>query len=1137
MVFRIKLIFVLIAFSNVLIGQARFTPYDDLPGVQKSFKPNPDTNMPDWAKLLYQYPINYNEIYTAFNSYTRENPGVKNAFTRYFKHWSRIIASITDVQGNIIMPSVEQIQVYNNTSGSRQEHSTSLQQRKESSWQFLGPKVTHWLKEDDSNNIPDACPWQVNIYNLSISPSHPDILYCGTETGTINVSTDGGNNWSLKTQNYFAGGGISSLVVHPRNPEIAYAGAGNKIHITTDMGQTWTSKLQNEYFDANTLIINENGQQLIAASDKGIYITNDESITWTKSLSENTFDVEYKPDDQGIIYALTSVDGVFQFHISLDGGDHFNKVNNFPANIQEISGGVLAVTPANPNIVMMTLLSSDYIPIILMGVFENNETWTWSEIARGGTQQLGMDNGQGYYDLDMEISPDDENAFVVATTTMYKTSDGGLSFTAVGGYKGNFPIHPDIQDIEFSTDGKLWVATDGGLTVTTDFFNFQSNFFVKTNGIVGSDFWGFDQGWNEDIVVGGRYHNGNTAISEFYNNKAIRMGGAESPTGWVIQGKSRHVAFNDLGGGWILPKEASSKYDGRFVFSKFPNMDEYGGRRGSLLHHPYYSNTLYLGENNAIWQSKDAGMTWELLYQFDNRVMSMQIGYQEPDILYADVRGKGLYRSNDGGISWRIKPSLTSAPNASTYWSGKMSLAISPYNADVIYVCLQNGTWSSDKGKVFKSTDGGDTWTNITYGLDVYMKSVIVQPSNEDSDIVYLFCNARNNNQGEVLILEPNSQIWQSYHQQYPSGMQLNHAIPFYRENKIRAAGNMGVWEAELYNTEYKPIIRPWAEYAIVSCNTDTVQMEDHSIIAHEGATWEWDIQPKPTYISSTSSRNPKVVFGQSGVYSITMRIFKNGKTFEKTIPNMITVKPCPSLETCNNPTTVPKESWVVTDFDSQEIHYPGYASMAIDGDINTIWHTRWATGADEYPHFLTIDLGQEYTMYQCTYTPRQDGSENGRIKEYELYLSTKEDDFGQPIKRGQFENTLAPSAIKFDEGITARYVKLVALSEVNENPWSSAAEIDFIGCYPEVSGIDELERFEFTAHPIPTEGQLHVSIPNGNYKIKIIHTNGSQILSNVYESRENTLSIDVANFSKGIYILSASNDGGTNYYLKFIKM
>ncbi|MBK6498806.1 MAG: hypothetical protein IPG00_11860 [Saprospiraceae bacterium] len=72
----------------------------------------------------------------------------------------------------------------------------------------------------------------------------------------------------------------------------------------------------------------------------------------------------------------------------------------------------------------------------------------------------------------------------------------------------------------------------------------------------------------KDIVVGGRYHNGNTAIADFYNGKALSMGGAESLTGWVLHAKSGHVAFDDLGGGMDLPSTAEGPIEGNFIFSK-----------------------------------------------------------------------------------------------------------------------------------------------------------------------------------------------------------------------------------------------------------------------------------------------------------------------------------------------------------------------------------------------------------------------------------------------------------------------------------------------------------------------------------------------------------------------------------------
>ena len=71
------------------------------------------------------------------------------------------------------------------------------------------------------------------------------------------------------------------------------------------------------------------------------------------------------------------------------------------------------------------------------------------------------------------------------------------------------------------------MSTDGGLTYSTDFFTKVENSEARNYGINGSDFWGFDAGWHENIFVGGRYHNGNTVYHENYLNKFIRMGGAE----------------------------------------------------------------------------------------------------------------------------------------------------------------------------------------------------------------------------------------------------------------------------------------------------------------------------------------------------------------------------------------------------------------------------------------------------------------------------------------------------------------------------------------------------------------------------------------------------------------------------------
>lgn len=1132
MLLKLSMVFNFLVCFVALQGQKHFTPYDELPGIHKSFKPLLQNDAPSWAAMMYQYPINFFDLQKQFEHFQKERP-TKNPYSRYFKHWSRIILPLVQEDGSILMPDNTKINKLLLASRNRPQRFTG---RNESPWTFLGPQVTHWLKEDNNAEIPAACPWQVNIYSLDISRTNNQVLYCGTETGAINKSIDSGLTWELVTRDYFTGGGVNSVAIHPSNADIVYAAAGNQVHKTEDGGLTWRPLLTNLFFDANTLKISDDGLKIMASSSNGIFISTNEGVSWRRTLNINAYDIEFKPNDQNIVYVLASQNQFFTVFQSTDGGENFGLVSAFPSDYKDAAGGVLAVTKANPNILMMTLLSSNETPIVIRGDFDNNN-WLWTEISRGKSSKLRMDNGQGYYDLDMEISPVDEAKFVVATTTMYKTQNGGNSFTPVGGYEGNFPIHPDIQDVKFTDEGVLWVATDGGLSMSTDFFVKLSAFFVRTNGIIGSDFWGFDQGWNEDIVVGGRYHNGNTAIADFYQPKALRMGGAESPTGWVVQGKSRHVAFDDLGGGWVLPSKAEDIYEGRFLFTKFPNMDEYGGRRGSVLHHPYYYSHLYLGEGNGLWQSQDAGASWDLLYQFPGRVMQVVIGVQEPNIMYADIVGQGLFRSEDGGLSWTKRPSLTSTPNGSSHWNGKLSLAISPYNADIIYACLQNGTWSADKGAIFKSADGGKTWQNITFGLDVYMKSVVVQPSGNRNDLVYLFTNAKNNLQAEVWVLEASSVNWQNYSASYPAGMSVNHVIPFYKGDKIRVAGNLGVWEANLYHKNYQPIIRPWAEKQLVPCTKDTISLDDHSIITHQNISWSWIIDPAPQYISSSSVRKPKLVFGKEGKYSVTLRIEINGQFYEKKIEDMIEVKKCPSVETCDNPGILFKQLLKVKDFDSEEVNDPGKAIMAIDNNLGTIWHTKWSTGSDDYPHFIDIDLGRLYKLNEFIYLPRQDGSENGRVKDFELFISQDGDDWGQAVVTSSFENNAAPKKVKLDVEKPTRFVRFKALSEVNGNPWASAAELDFVGCYAEVSNADQPLYKEVNAYPIPAMDKLLISLPQGRYTYFVYQTSGLLQSQGVCTTDLASASLDVSSYSSGIYHIVAVSERGIQFRLKFIKL
>jgi endo-alpha-N-acetylgalactosaminidase len=125
----------------------------------------------------------------------------------------------------------------------------------------------------------------------------------------------------------------------------------------------------------------------------------------------------------------------------------------------------------------------------------------------------------------------------------------------------------------------------------------------------------------------------------------------------------------------------------------------------------------------------------------------------------------------------------------------------------------------------------------------------------------------------------------------------------------------------------------------------------------------------------------------------------------------------------------------------SADSHAPGYEpALANDGDPSTLWHTEFVGAMPGYPHELTIDLGSPRKVEGLLYIPRQDSS-NGRVRDYEVRVSTDGKTWSEPQARGHWADDPTFKMIALP-GATCRFVQLRGLSEVNGLPSMSAAEV-----------------------------------------------------------------------------------------------
>lgn len=906
------------------------------------------TDAPQWLKMLQGDTPNVFAVAQAYREHYRTHPFEKNSYTKFYKRWMQWARPLMQADGSVRVPTVEEMAAREEAIRSLRSTENAAQRGGNVGWTFVGPKQTF-----DTDGTTEVT-WQTNIYCLDIAPSDPNVVYAGGETGGLWRTPDKGLNWVLLTQSVLHGS-FGAVRVHPADAAIVYAATGGKIIKSVDAGNSWTTVYtENNLWVNDMAICPTNPAIILAASDQGLLRSVNSGATWVKIHTQQTWTVKFKVGSPNVVFTARKSGTSSDFRISADFGATFSNSNTgwwSPAAGEECTGVMLATCASNAQKIYAYIIGSGSNLKGYVGVFVSTDGGTsWANTHPTGAignsptpyaipshTNLMTHNGvftgfeQGFYDMAIVVNPANENHLIAGGTSWFISDNGGQTWHPLGSYVGGLAwSHPDMQALAVHGND-LWIATDGGLDYSN---NFAETIQARMNGISGADLWGFDAGWNEDVLVGGRYHNGNMAWHQsFPAGKFYRMGGAEAPTGYVNPGQNRKTYFSDIGGYQLIGGFGEGTSE--FSVGLFPNESYAYYANSEMAWDPRCWNVVYIGLDNKIWKSTDGGTSYEVLHTFpgnaDNEVYEIEVSRSNPDVLYCsqwDGTDDAMWRSSDGGQSWtQLSPLTTNGNN-----NDRVKMAVSAENEDILWVAV---TYGSNGDKIFKSLDGGQTWINLTTSTLNGRRIANIMAQYGTNGGVYLGTD------GGVFYRNNAFPDWLSYSFGLPVSAETNRLKPFYRDGKIRnGCWGFGVWEADLFEPS-SVIAQPIASALETDCARDTVYFNDYSVVKYDAnTTWSWSFSPAPQYASATDVRNPKVVFGTPGTYTATMTL--NGahtKSLNITVTNGCGAD------------TIPDKSVTVGGNTN-----PGYAALpALNLNTNTLTITAWVKPDGIQPEYSSI--------------------------------------------------------------------------------------------------------------------------------------------------------------------------------------
>jgi len=570
----------------------------------------------------------------------------------------------------------------------------------------------------------------VSVGDVTVSQSHPDIVWVGTGEATCRnsvsigdgayKSTDGGKTWTnMGLKDTFH---ISRIIINPRDPNIVYVAA---------MGHLWGSN-----------------------QERGIYKTVDGGKTWRKVLyiNENTgfADLAIDPSDSLTLYAAAYEHRRLPYYFSsggpgsgiyktTDGGETWTKLTkDLPEGVMGRIG--IDVSRSNPKVVY--------------ALIEHQDGGIWRSEDKGQSWKRTCDNKtftqvnfRPFYYSQIRVDPSDDKVVYVFSGGCFRSQDMGAKFTAISA-----GIHPDHHALWIDPTNPLHLidGNDGGIDISYDggkiWYAVQNMTLAEVYQV------GFDMrspyyvycGLQDNGVWGGPSATyDNTGIN---NDDWYMVGGGDGFFAQIDPTDPNTIYSNSQMNGL-------SRYDlrikkGKYIRPQAPLKEPpYRFNWNSPIHiSPHDPKTVYTG-GNYLFKTADGGNSWEKISpdlstndpkkQIDSggpitpdntgaeihcTIVTISESPVEKGVIWCGTDDGNVQITRDAGKTWKnMVKSITELP-AFTWCS---RIEASHFEAGTAYAAFDGHRHDDYNTYVFKTTDYGKTWKSVKGNLPFGWVNVI----------------------------------------------------------------------------------------------------------------------------------------------------------------------------------------------------------------------------------------------------------------------------------------------------------------------------------------------------------------------------------------------------------------------------